>query len=487
MSALSVMVGPREVNTCSKMAVERGRHLIPEMNVSSPTPVPREERKGTVSSSVVNLLATTMGAGLLSLPNAFSCTGALVGIAALVLSAVAASYSLEILVACARFSGRHSFEGNAEFYLGKVGLRTLNSSLILLLFGATVAMYTIILDLAPAVLRRFAGCGVGECQLLEPIWIGLYAMALMFPLSVQDSITALRYTSFIGLICIFYFWGALACHFLTKPHIADGVAIVGPAIRWFQGIPVMFSAYLCQFNIFKIDRELKPEAKSKMGRVIRIAICGIATTAYVTGGMIGYCMFGAGVKNDVLEEFNNDASMAVARLMLACCNMFKIPLMIIPMRTSIAEALQWPEAARSSLVRRVSMCAAINAVVYTTAYNLESLSKALGLLGCTAGVVIAFVLPGLLRLKYLQQTGGRCIPLTAVDSCNMALGDFLMTGFSPRGVEGGSFISGVGEATEEQSRFQKISAYVAPYVLIIVASFAGVFSLIDILSHWQEQ
>jgi len=320
--------------------------------------------------------------------------------------------------------------------------------------------------------------------MLDPVWIGLYAMALMFPLSVQDSITALRYTSFVGLSCIFYFWASLTYHFLMNPHVASGVVAVRPVTPWFQGIPVMFSAYVCQFNIFKIDRELKPEAKAKIGQVIRIAIPGIATSAYITGGLIGYCMFGAAVKNDLLEEFNHDVSMTVARLMLAACNMFKIPLMIIPMRTSIAEALKLPESVTKSLWGRVLMCASINAIVYIVAYNLESLSKALGLLGCTAGVLIAFIMPGLLRLKYLQMTGGRAIPLTVVSTCNIAMGDIMMT--SPRGMDNGSFISGAGEVSEP-SRLQDFRARAAPFALISVATVAGVLSLVDIIAHWHDQ
>jgi amino acid permease len=320
--------------------------------------------------------------------------------------------------------------------------------------------------------------------MLDPVWVGLYAMALMFPLSVQDSLDALRYTSFSGLLCIFYFWASLAYHFFWSPHVAHDVVAARPVTPWFQGIPVMFSAYVCQFNIFKIDRELKPEAKAKIGQVIRVAIPGAATTAYVTGGLIGYCMFGAGVKNDLLEEFNQDVSMTIARLMLALCNMFKIPLMIIPMRTSIAEALQLPERMTKPIWGRICMCAAINALVYTVAYNLESLSKALGLLGCTAGVLIAFIMPGLLRLKYLQMTGGRCIPLTCVSTSNMAMGDIMMR--SPTGVDTGSFISGAGEVSEP-TPFQGLRARAAPYALIAVATMAGILSFLDILTHWREQ
>ncbi len=48
-----------------------------------------------------------------------------------------------ILVMCARDSGKQSFEGNAEFFIGKVGARVVNICLVLLLVLASSAMSVI--------------------------------------------------------------------------------------------------------------------------------------------------------------------------------------------------------------------------------------------------------------------------------------------------------------------------------------------------------
>merc|ERR1719498_454461 len=104
------------------------------------------------------------------------------------------------------------------------------------------------IELAPVVLQEF----FGHSKLLEPRLVGLYMNALMFPLAVQKELNALRYTSFCALACLAYFFTCLIIKFFQDPHIADTVVAVNPDVQMLEGLPVMFSAFLCQFNIFKI-------------------------------------------------------------------------------------------------------------------------------------------------------------------------------------------------------------------------------------------
>merc|ERR1712136_20476 len=222
-----------------------------------------------------------------------------------------------ILVAYAEESGQPSFEGNVRFYLGRAWQIVLNISLVLLLVLASSAMFVIIMDLAPMLLVSVFGETVFLCKYA----VGLYAMALMFYFSTLDSLEALKYTSSVALGCISFFVFAIVFTYVRDPVIFDTVPLASSPATWFEGLPIMFSAYLCQFNIFKI------------------AIPGIATTLYGTGGLLGYFMFGADVRQDLLTEFPSSKLFAVARGMLALTNMFKLPLLLIPLRMSLLEAV----------------------------------------------------------------------------------------------------------------------------------------------------
>mmetsp|Transcript_139328 Transcript_139328/g.240797 ORF Transcript_139328/g.240797 Transcript_139328/m.240797 type:complete len:158 (+) Transcript_139328:3-476(+) len=108
----------------------------------------------------------------------------------------------------------------------------------------------------------------------------------------------------------------------------------------------------------------------------------------------------------MLEEFHHDRLMGVARLALSLTNLFKLPLIIQPLRQSIEEALP-ASAPKCKLFETFALLSCS----FGTAMVLSSLSKALAILGCTAGMAIAFVLPGLMRLQYGRHIrDGRLIP-----------------------------------------------------------------------------
>jgi len=401
-------------------------------------------------SSVISLLATAMGGGLLSLPHAFANCGLAVGASFLVASGLAAGHSLEILVACAEESGQPSFEGNVRFYLGRAWQIVLNISLVLLLVLASSAMFVIIMDLAPMLLVSVFGETVFLCKYA----VGLYAMALMFYFSTLDSLEALKYTSSVALGCISFFVFAIVFTYVRDPVIFDTVTLASSPATWFEGLPIMFSAYLCQFNIFKIKDELRPDQKKNINLIIRLAIPGIATTLYVTGGLLGYFMFGADVRQDLLTEFPSSKLFAVARGMLALTNMFKLPLLLIPLRMSLLEAAGFNPVGLNA-PKRTAFCLALNLFSFTIACTLGSLSKALGLCGCTSGVLIAFVMPGLMRLRHLESRSSLRQGLLQTEGVKLETGNQTLA---------------------------KVSAW----MLVVGGALAGVASLISMLLNWQS-
>lgn len=433
------------------------------------------EKQGTVRSSIINLLATAMGGGLLSLPHALADSGALLGGLFLIGTGLACAYSLVILIMCARDSGRNSFESNAEFYLGRKGKIVVNVCLVFLLIFASAAMSVIIMDLAPLVLVNF----LGDSPLLNKFLVGLCMNALMFPLSSQTTINVLRYTSFGALFCIAFFFVCIVVKFSQDPHVDGSVAAIGKRDEILEGLPIMFSAFLCQFNIFKIDAELREADKNKLTRIVLIAVPGIAASVYVFGGLIGYSLLGAGVSNNILKDFEGDPKFTVARLLLSFTNMFKMPLLLIPLRESVIEMLRLRKQYWDQRLPRYMLTLLLNGFSFGLACSLQSLSKVLGLLGCTSGVLISYVLPGMMFLEHLRRAetcrGSRL--RTFSDLTSMAGAIDLVSG---------SF--GVTEGEQllqhSQSTFWLRKAFA--WLLIVVASVTGLLSLIDMLANWKE-
>eukprot|EP00930_Biecheleria_cincta_P048172 TRINITY_DN33520_c0_g1_i1.p1 TRINITY_DN33520_c0_g1~~TRINITY_DN33520_c0_g1_i1.p1 ORF type:complete len:439 (+),score=59.13 TRINITY_DN33520_c0_g1_i1:114-1319(+) len=341
-----------------------------------------------------------MGAGILSLPRAFAMTGWGLGCVLLVLSALANDASLAFLVVCARASGQTTYEGNAQQFLGSIGSKIVNVLLILLLFLADVAFVTIARDLLPSFIGSLTGHP--DAWYANPNLVMALSLCAVFPLCLLENITSLRHTSTLVLCCLAYYFVVLTIRFFArdqKPLIHEDVlAVSNDPLAAMQGMSIMISAFICQFNIFKIDMELAKERKEQIWLSVHAAIPGAATMLYLWGGLIGYWMFGAKVSSNMLQEFHDDPVMNLCSFLLAIGNIFKIPLITQPLRASLREAL--PAWTGNTVLETVL----VMPLVVLAVLGLKDLSRVLSVLGCTAGVTICFVMPGLLRLQLLGNT-----------------------------------------------------------------------------------
>merc|ERR1712023_620040 len=167
-----------------------------------------------------------MGAGLLSLPRAFSCTGAGMGVVLLLLTGWAADFSLQFLVICSRASRRNSFESCALHFLGPWGRRSVNVFLLLLLFLGAVVMLTIFKALLTTFIHQQIS---SDAWYGNSVFIAMVCLACTFPFCIMDKITVLKYTSALALSCLTYYYSCLVSRSLLRhggPQIHDSVIFI---------------------------------------------------------------------------------------------------------------------------------------------------------------------------------------------------------------------------------------------------------------------
>ena len=367
------------------------------VTIHSPRPISNSRTRATIFSSVISLSATTLGAGLLSLPKAFALLGVTWGLIAIISVGILSDLTLTWLVDCSRLSGRRSYEGNAGHYLGRVGAVTLHMFLLLLLAGASVAMLMIAADTAP----------IESLQLTRTSVLVLFSM-ISFPLCASSNLSSLKHVSALALGCLAYFYALLISRFAAAKEVADD-------LNWSEGpssiqdatlsFSVILSSFICHFNIFKIDTELADMTTTRTTSVIHFSTIGICVTVYVTAGLAGYFIFGPTVSSNVLDDFDDkDFAVIVGKSAICLTNLFKFPLLVVPLRDSVIEA--FPEALRHSLnsfLPRVTATFILVASISTAAMNLNDLMHILGLVGCSAGVFTAFFLPAVLRIQFNQK------------------------------------------------------------------------------------
>lgn len=101
--------------------------------------------------STLNLVTCVLGAGALGYPFCFKECGLLLATIIMFATLIATRISYQLLLYCAQLSGRKSYEGIAEYALGKTGRQVVELCIAAMNLGALVAFLDILADVLSAV------------------------------------------------------------------------------------------------------------------------------------------------------------------------------------------------------------------------------------------------------------------------------------------------------------------------------------------------
>lgn len=125
------------------------------------------------ASSVINLVNTIVGAGVLAMPHAMSNMGVLLGVLVILWSGVTSGFGLYLQTRCARYLDR----GSASFFaLSQItypnAAVVFDAAIAIKCFGVGVSYLIIIGDLMPGVVQGFSSdAGGSEFLLDRRFWI----------------------------------------------------------------------------------------------------------------------------------------------------------------------------------------------------------------------------------------------------------------------------------------------------------------------------
>jgi len=413
------------------------------------------EKRGTVLSSTISLTVTTMGVGVLALPHAFAQTGLVFGVLMVIGISILSDMSLCCIIKAARAAERDTFEGVAEFYLGSAGKRVLNYALIFMLFGLLVSVFDIAIGSFPGLIQHVTNCTTDSCpykRWITPLNTGLIAAAIIFPALAQKSLHKLRYASVLALCGECFGVTMLVIVFAqTGGTVHPSVSAFGSVSGCALGVGIMFTAFSAQFNVVKIESEMKQEKRHQMSMVIHRTIFLIVMPVYIIAGVVGYLMVGAGVCDNVFNDIDS-LDIMVARAAVTMTSLAKIPICFVQLRDSVQT--------ESGLEGyHYSLTFIIAATGFLVAYSLQSLSKALDISGATATALTGFIFPGLLYVCYLK-TFCRTLPLLASDVVPSVVERLSPNWYKTR------YAQGIG--------------------MVAFGSLAGLICLINIIIHWDS-
>ncbi|TKA25318.1 hypothetical protein B0A50_06222 [Salinomyces thailandicus] len=383
------------------------------------------------TSSVINLLNTIVGAGVLAMPHALSTMGATLGTLVILWAGLTSGFGLYLQTRCARYldRGTSSFFALSQMTYPNAAV-VFDAAIAIKCFGVGVSYLIIIGDLMPGVVRGF-GEVEGGFLVERRFWVTAF-MLVVIPLSFLRRLDSLKYTSILALSAIAYLVVLVVYHFAA----GDTLAEKGPVnlVKW-QGLvptlasfPVIVFAYTCHQNMFSILNELHQPSPSRTTSLIATSI-GSAASVYILVALTGYLSYGTNVVGNIIAQYPPSAAATIGRLAIVIMVALSYPLQIHPCRASLDAVLRWrpqttstkpphqpgspsrhtllPSTGASSAqqkkdlsdLRFALLTTCLLLLSYTAAITLSSLDRVLAYVGSTGSTSISFILPGLFYYK----------------------------------------------------------------------------------------
>lgn len=357
------------------------------------------------------LVADLVPHGMLPLAWAASAgTGSAAAVAMMLLFGSLSSYSL-VLCALVAESSKEKKESSAlSSVWTSAGLPVpvlVDTTVALVCFGCCVFYAAFAGDLFHALTRR----------IVKQRWIvvaALFATPLA-PLCLGDDLSVLKYSSYAGLLGIFYTvlylvtlggGGGGAAGSNPLPEAAEawsmlrinGAPIKPPMSPWriSSGTAVLLNtlvvAYLCHYNALQYYHELRA---TTLRRYAGVAVsAALVTTAAFAGAMIGgRAAFGSAAKPNILNNLPASTGAVLARLGTGIAILSGFPLMFAGLKSAIEGILgKGDEEESHKPLYSVCLCAIASIAI---AANEEQIGFVIEIIGSTLGCMVCYVIPGI--------------------------------------------------------------------------------------------
>eukprot|EP00418_Pyrodinium_bahamense_P004742 CAMPEP_0179018572 /NCGR_PEP_ID=MMETSP0796-20121207/4422_1 /TAXON_ID=73915 /ORGANISM="Pyrodinium bahamense, Strain pbaha01" /LENGTH=585 /DNA_ID=CAMNT_0020714333 /DNA_START=339 /DNA_END=2094 /DNA_ORIENTATION=- len=395
--------------------------------------------EGSLLAGVFTLVSSAMGAGCLSLPFMIKRAGVWSGILMLVMSAVLAHLSLVVLMSCARYTDSDSMARLVavaqEGGTGRV-------------VDVVIAVYGIAAVLCYIIFIGDFFFGIARAPLLnldvsrETLVVAV-SVAVVWPLSLPRSLSALRYVCVlsVGAICLTAV--AVACKAPSYIHSEGGGKGTetqqhseGWELKWWstdpydalQSFSIALFAFAAHTNAVPVAISLKKADGGSIWRVSLLSVC-IELVFYLLMGLGGYLSFRGYTKQDfILNYRDDDTVMFLVRCIYGVVVCLGAPINLSPAASSILGLLS----GRGRHSSHASHCLVVTVIVAAcvcVAILSEHVADVIGLIGASFGSLIVLAWPAMIYRKALFDLHPPCLArfvfYTLTSSAILGLAAFL--------------------------------------------------------------
>jgi len=340
-SPSAAQVGPRRLEYLGRAFDDEGRNI------------------GT-GSATFSLVATMVGGGVLSLPYAMSQCGIALGLMALAVSAAASCWTLDMLVDCARCTGRDTFELIGHAAYGEAGRKVTIVLIFAICWLALVAYSVLIGDLlVPIAELAFPELphSLGSPEALRRLTICV-ATLFLSPMCFKSGLNALSFLCFASVGSVVIVGMVIAYRAALHVGVEHEIRILNPkqeivpitvsgAFNWFPEqwsqalyvVPMFGVSFMCHFNALPTHQELARPTRTRMRRVLLLCMA-FTSLLYTFVGISGYLYAGSYTCGNILLNFDGkDPLLVFTRGVLALVLMLNYPLICQPARNALFRVL----------------------------------------------------------------------------------------------------------------------------------------------------
>jgi sodium-coupled neutral amino acid transporter 11 len=249
-------------------------------------------RKSSIAVAITNLIATTTGGGVLSLPLAFRRAGILPTTFLMIYGFLATDFSLYVLVSCARRTGGRSYGDVASAAFGNLAEVATTSLIGFMLIGSLTAYLVLVKDTwTPVVLLLLPLDVKGPLlshqhdagrtgSLLDPTLqaskqgsslVLLIIVIVSAPLLLKRDLHALRFTCYLG------FSSCVLLMVAVVYRAYQAMQIPGRApLRWYStdiadyafAFPIVVLCFFCSYNVLSVHSSLVHPTRERLKFVL---------------------------------------------------------------------------------------------------------------------------------------------------------------------------------------------------------------------------
>lgn len=299
--------------------------------------------RATIRSGSINLLNTIIGAGILAMPYGLKSNGLIFGALLVVWSSLTSAFGLYLQNKVAKYTQQqHAVSYFSLCQLTYPQLSVIfDGAIAIKCFGVGVSYLVVIGDLMPKIMES-AGVAELSVWMQRNVWITVFMVAMVAPLSYLKKLDSLKYTSVVALFSVVYLICLVIGHYVSDTIDGREIDVVGP-VSWrltLLSFPIFVFAYTCHQNMFAIINELSADEKDGLTTrqaniIIRNAIV-TACCSYLVVGILGYLTFGNAVNANIITMYpKNSVPSLIGRLCIVVMVSLSFPLQCHPCRGSI--------------------------------------------------------------------------------------------------------------------------------------------------------